>query len=326
MMKKIKFLLFFLCIALVFGCLAACGSAKTSTPGTDYAKQENWAFYSESTEHDVDVFFVAPTAVHSQTYYMDIADAKAKEKFAGATAMEKGIYDQAADFYAPYYRQMSLEAYALPDDEKAQYQEMAYADVNDAFNYYMEHINQGRPYILAGFSQGSEMVKRLLMENDHVNEKMIAAYVLGWYFEESDQLKYPNIKMAQTEDDLGVVVSWCSEAPDYDEYNTVVPVKTMGINPLSWKTDTAIVSKEANKGACFPDTTGAILQEIPQLCGAYLDPERGTLKVLDVTPDQYPARLDLFNDGNYHIYDYQFFYRNLQENVKVRIDAYLNQK
>lgn len=28
-------------------------------------------------------------------------------------------------------------------------------------------------------------------------------------------------------------------------------------------------------------------------------------------------------DGAYHIYDYQFFYRNLQENVKVRLQQYL---
>lgn len=26
--------------------------------------------------------------------------------------------------------------------------------------------------------------------------------------------------------------------------------------------------------------------------------------------------------GIYHLYDYQFFYRNLQENVKTRLDAY----
>ena len=32
---------------------------------------------------------------------------------------------------------------------------MAYADVQDAFAYYMAHWNQGRPFVLMGHSQGS---------------------------------------------------------------------------------------------------------------------------------------------------------------------------
>ena len=36
--------------------------------------------------------------------------------------------------------------------------------------------------------------------------------------------------------------------------------------------------------------------------------------------------LSLFSDGVYHLYDYQFFYRNLQENVGVRLDAYLKDR
>lgn len=37
----------------------------------------------------------------------------------------------------------------------------------------------------------------------------------------------------------------------------------------------------------------------------------------------YPAAIPGLPDGAYHIYDYQFFYRNLQNNVKVRLEHYL---
>ena len=47
------------------------------------------------------------------------------------------------------------------------------------------------------------------------------------------------------------------------------------------------------------------------------------MKVPDVTPEEYPPVLPIFSDGVYHLYDYQFFYRNLQENVAVRTAAYL---
>ncbi len=42
-----------------------------------------------------------------------------------------------------------------------------------------------------------------------------------------------------------------------------------------------------------------------------------------MTSEDYPAGLSIFEDGVYHLYDYQFFYRNLQENVAARLDAYL---
>ena len=38
-------------------------------------------------------------------------------------------------------------------------------------------------------------------------------------------------------------------------------------------------------------------------------------------PADYPPSLDLFEEGVYHLYDYQFFYRNLEENVQARLAA-----
>jgi hypothetical protein len=77
-----------------------------------------------------------------------------------------------------------------------------------------------------------------------------------------------------------------------------------------------------NKGACFTDYGGNIVTEVPGLTGAYIDSVRGALKVTDVTAEDFPPVLSIFDSGIYHLYDYQFFYRNLQENVSVRIAAY----
>ena len=49
------------------------------------------------------------------------------------------------------------------------------------------------------------------------------------------------------------------------------------------------------------------------------------LKVTDVDPADYPAVLDIFPEGAYHIYDYQFFFMNLQENVQNRVELYMEQ-
>lgn len=121
-----------------------------------------------------------------------------------------------------------------------------------------------------------------------------------------------------------MIISFNSEA-EFVTDSLLIPAgtRTLAINPLNWKTDSTPAGKAENLGACFTDYDGSIVTEIPQLCGAYIDPIRGALKVTDVTPEEYPPVLTIFSDGVYHLYDYQFFYRNLQENVGVRLEAYL---
>ena len=135
--------------------------------------------------------------------------------------------------------------------------------------------------------------------------------------------EYPHLRFASGEDDTGVIIAFNSEDEDIDD-SLIIPAgaRTLAINPLNWKTDGTPASAGENLGACFTDYDGNIVSEIPHLTGAYIDSERGALKVTDISPEEYPAGLDLFEDGIYHLYDYQFFYRNLQENVETRLDAY----
>ena len=84
--------------------------------------------------------------------------------------------------------------------------------------------------------------------------------------------------------------------------------------------------KALNSGACFTDYSGSIKREVPQLTGCYIDTERGVLKVTDIDKKQYPPVLSIFTDGIYHLYDYQFFYRNLQQNVGLRINTFVEER
>ena len=152
----------------------------------------------------------------------------------------------------------------------------------------------------------------------------MAVYAIGWPLTEDMTGKYPQMKAAQGADDVGVIVSFECEAEEVDE-SFIVPKGTrmLSINPLNWKTDGTPASKEENLGACFPDYSGGILREEPALCGCYIDEERGVLKVTDVSAEDYPAKVPGLPEGAYHLYDYQFFFRNLQENVALRVDTYL---
>ena len=318
-------------LALLALLLSGCGLGKTDTgtPKTDYGKQENWAYDGIGSDKDVDLFLICPTADIGDIgdYNMSLDDTETKKSFLGSLNMQRGIYEERARLYAPYYRQAAMNVYALKEEEREPYLELAYSDVSAAFSYYLEHENQGRPIILSGFSQGADMCYRLLEEyfgDTNLAEQLVAVYAFGWPCTEEMVRQYPQIKPAQSEDDLGVVISFDCEAPEVTE-TFICPAgqKAFGINPLNWRTDSKPAKKEKNLGACFTDYSGTIVSEVSGLCGCYLDGERGVLKVTDIRSDDYPPFVPGLPEGGYHVYDYQFFYRNLQKNVGARIDKYL---
>lgn len=308
--------------------LAGCGTESQSV--SLYENSDNWVYLETAETAAADVFFICPTVYGGtdDSYNMPLEDTASKEAFAGATNMEKGIYDEDARFFAPYYRQAGLNVYELPPEEREAYLSLAYEDIKEAFTYYLEHYNQGRPIVLAGFSQGADMSIRLLKDcfaREEVNDLLVACYAIGWRITEEELEEYPHLRFAAGETDTGVIISFNSEAESVTD-SLMIPAgtRTLAINPLNWKTDSTPASREENAGACFTDYSGSIVTEITHLTGAYIDPQRGALKVPDVSPQEYPPVLSIFSDGIYHLYDYQFFYRNLQENVGVRIDAYLS--
>jgi hypothetical protein len=313
--------------------LSLSGCSTNKQDSTDYSNADLWAYQeTDVTEKDADLFFICPS-VYSGTdtsFNMSFDDEDTKANFVGAINMEKGIYDSDCRVFAPYYRQIGLNVYTFDSEDREQYLQIAYDDVKSAFEYYMENFNNGRPIVLAGFSQGADMCYRLLKDcfaDEETNDLLVACYAIGWSITQEEIDEYPQLKFATGEDDTGVIISFNSEAESIDDSLTIPKgTKALTINPLNWKTDSTKADKSLNIGACFTDYDGNITTEINNLTGAYIDDVRGALKVTDVTPEEYPAVLDIFEDGIYHLYDYQFFYRNLQKNVQTRIDKYIATK
>ncbi len=293
----------------------------------DYSDTSNWAYYGVGDNKKADLFLVCPTVDMNDEYNMSMTDTDTKESFLGALNMERGIYEEDCRMYAPYYRQAAMKVYGLEREEWEQYMEAAYDDVSEAFSWYLKNENQGRPIILAGFSQGADMCYRLLEEyfgDEELYDKLISVYAIGWPCTEDVVKKYPQIKPAGASDDTGVVISFDCESEDVEStFINEAGQKSFSINPLNWKTDGTIAEKTENKGACFTDYNGDIVSETKNLCGCYIDENRGVLKVTDIDKSDYKAIVPGLPEGSYHVYDYQFFFRNLQENVKMRIDKYL---
>lgn len=284
-------------IMLLLVLAAFCSMASAQEP--DYNNTAAWAYWRVGENKAADLFIVCPTVDLGTDGHtnMSLTDENIKGNFTGALNMQRGIYEKNCRMYAPYYRQATLADYTLPRQDAAAYFDLAYSDVRAAFLYYMHHENNGRPFVLAGFSQGAEMCLRLLKEfgnEDFVKDNMVACYAIGWRFTPQEAAEYPYIQPAKCADDLGKVIIFNSEAPEVTS-SAMVPegVKTFAINPLT---------------------------------GCYIDSVRGTLKVTDVDKKEFVPGLPLFSEGVYHIYDYQFFYRNLQQNVNLRIKTFMEER
>ena len=326
MMKKARNALFLTFILIIQLLPPAAYAANDTNGALDYDDAANWAYFELGEDTGVDVFLICPTVdTKSERNSLDLND-KLKGNFLYALDLEKGIYAEAGRLFSPYYRQMSMNAYRLSEAERAQAQELAYRDVSASFRWYLDHQNGGRGVILAGFSQGAQMCLELLKEYyggdgaeaASLRDGLIAVYAIGWSVTEDMVQAYPQIVPAKGETDTGVVVSFdCEDGTLSDTLVIPAGTKALSINPLNWRTDSVKADKSLNRGAVM--STGA--EPIPGLCGAYLG-TRGELIVTDVTAEDYPAVIDIFPDGSFHIYDYLFFFENLRENVTARTTAW----
>ncbi len=329
-MKRTLSLLLVLLLALSLAMPVYAAEADTVevlTQALDYNDKENWAYFETDSEKAADVFLICPT-VDTKSYAntLELND-KAKAAFIYALDLEKGMYSDTGRIFSPYYRQMSLNAYTLSDAEQAQAEANAYLDVSAAFRWYLDHENNGRPLILAGFSQGSQMCLDLMKEYfggdgpeaKALRDRLIAVYAIGWSVTEDMTKEYPQIVPAQGETDTGTVVSFdCEDGSLTDSLVIPAGTKALSINPLNWKTDGTAAGKELNLGAVMAKDADPVVG----LCGAYIG-DRGQLVVTDVTPEEYPPVLPVFQEGGYHIYDYLFFFTNLKRNVAARAAAFL---
>ena len=307
---------------VVTSCSGAITSKSKVKSSLDYSKEGMW-IYAGSGEAEADCFYICPTVyiAMGRDKNMPVNDPSVKPSFTGAANAQKGVYSDCCSMYVPLYRQASIEAYDLDPKESEQYFDIAYSDVENAFLYYIQNCNKGRPLVLAGFSQGSDMCIRLLKDHGNdpkVRKVLVACYAIGWRVTDEDVSKYPHLKTAQGEKDTGVIICYDCEAEDVTK-SLVVPegTKTRSINPLNWKTDSTVADRSLNKGSVLNDG-----RQAAGLAGCYIDPDRGTLKVTDVNKGDYPPGPSCFAAGEYHVYDVNFFYQNLKENVAVRLKAF----
>lgn len=291
----------------------------------DYADPSFWLSLP-SIEKEVDVFYVYPTVSSNENGSMNITDDEERSLANGIFDAQASIYEPYGNVFAPYYRQMSTAVNAGPGmlaTDTDEFKQGA-ADVEEAFEYYITTRNEGRPFIIAGHSQGTmaliELIKNRFGDDVDLRDRLVAAYLIGYTVTDED-LDLAGLKPAQTSDDVGVVVTYNTQSVT----STGGPMLMAGahcINPLNWKTDDTFAPAQENLGARFyNDTTGEFIREVPGYCDAQINLTSGALTT--TIPEGEDLDIGPYSEGVYHRYDYAFWYRNLEQNVAERINAYL---
>ena len=126
----------------------------------------------------IDCFYVYPTVSEQPSRNAN----KAKDAQVRAIAKyQASRFSETCRVYAPVYRQQTLGALAAGGSKEAL--ELAYGDVLEAWNEYLERDNGGRGVVLVGHSQGTRMLRMLIRGAidgaPAVRSRVVSAILLG---------------------------------------------------------------------------------------------------------------------------------------------------
>nr|WP_320118492.1 DUF3089 domain-containing protein [uncultured Marinifilum sp.] len=319
-MRSYKIILLIILVGIFIACNKKESSGIISEP--NYNNLYYWASFPSSIDKDVDVFFVYPTLFgNTGEMNMDINDDYLRSLVCNVIPKQAAVFKNNCNIYVPYYRQMAMDGLFLSEEEREKYFLIGLADIEKAFDYYLNNFNEGRPFILAGHSQGSQVLIQLMKDKFNKPElinKLVAAYLIGYSVTDNDLSQCDWLKIAESAEDIGTIITYNTQS-EFANGSPVLLPNAHCVNPLNWKNTSEYAPKEMNLGAVFFKDDGEIDVTINQFTDAWID-ENGALVAGKADIDVYtPASWPL---GVYHKYDYSFFFNNLIENVGVRINSF----
>jgi hypothetical protein len=307
-------------------------------PGTRPDDPSRWlppgVSRAEEGTRPVAVFFVHPTSYLERARWnapLDDAQSQARARlFLRGMASAFGA---AEEIWAPRYRQATFGAFLTDKPEGRMAIDAAYADVELAFDRFLESIGPDTPIVLAGHSQGALHVLRLLRERvagTPLQARIAMAYPIGWPISLMHDLPMLGLPACETAEDAGCIVSWSSFAEPADPGDWLAlygqspgfdgqvrgDSAILCVNPLTGQSG-GDAPASANLGTLKPSADLTSGELVPGAVGARCD-ERGLLLIGD-PPDLGPYVLP---GNNYHVYDIPLFWANLRQDFERRTQAW----
>lgn len=280
------------------------------------------------------VFFVHPTSYLSRSQWnAPVADPEASRIARIYLRGMASAFNGASEIWAPRYRQATMGAFLTEAPQGQQAIDAAYADVREAYRYFLSSVDPETPIILAGHSQGALHLLRLVAEEvkgTPAADRLVAAYVVGWPVSETHDLPAMGVPACATAAQTGCVLSWSSYAEPADPSAVLTAyAASRGLdgkqrgkspilctNPLTG-TFGGSAPASANLGTLKPEDSmenGELVRgAVPARCDA-----RGLL-LIGSPPEMGSYVLP---GNNYHVYDIPLFWENTRSDAIRRAAAW----
>lgn len=329
-------------LAAMLGALAA--PALAGAPAPDYAQAQYWSTVDSlpqgvalsKTLRNVDVFWIHPTTTRSQTDYnhdpLDPAVLKWTEE--SAVQRQASAFSACCRVFAPRYRAATTKALADPA-HRADAFALAYSDIERAFDWYIAHENRGRPFIIAGHSQGGAHTTSLLekrIKSTRLQGHMVAAYVIGINLMEGDlSPRLAGIPFCNTPAQTGCFVQWnavlagSDNGPMLKSYRDIFVAQNGGkdggsplcINPVTFDARRPLSLSADAKGAVAGDPGFGAMGPL-QARAVAAECRDGLLTVRPVPS----LGLKPLPGGSMHFHDVGLFWADISANAALRAQAW----
>lgn len=260
--------------------------------------------YSQ-TASTTDIFYIISTEVlhaydnaNREIFNSTLCPADTANMYAEKVYVQQN-YAGGLRFFAPYYEQFTFQAISEPEDTYRRAYEHAKQDLFRRFRQYIAEQNQGRSFILMGFSQGAMLALDLLKEMpDSLVQRCTAVYMLGYRLSAED-LQHPRVQPAI--DSLrGKVISFNSVTRTEAAMELLTKGAATCINPLNWRTDATPAT------LVFDNDTATVS----------IDPDSQLLIVQNLDEEKY--QFPLFEKGCLHHWDLLFYADAIRRNIQLR--------
>ncbi|PCJ82264.1 MAG: hypothetical protein COA49_01850 [Bacteroidetes bacterium] len=216
--------------------------------------------------------------------------------------------------YAPRYRQAHLRSFYIDSADSEKSLNLAYSDIKAAFHWFLEREDDGKPIILAGHSQGSYHLIRLMKEffdGTPLQNRLIAAYIPGM---ELDPEYFTNIPPLLCPNSTGGYVRWMTVTEGhFPKYYKQTMSNNIVVNPIHFKANlTEYSDYNLHKGTL----TRKFKFRYPKSLSAR--PHEGLLWIKPL----HPPLGALIRLKDWHVADYNLFWPNIRENIALRINSF----
>ena len=303
-----------------------------------------------ANRYEVDVFYIHPTGYFGTEWNATIdSDSAWAERSSTHLATQGSAFSKYANFYAPEYRQATYYSFFDLSNNPKKAQDLAYSDVERAFEYYLDNFNKGKKFIIASHSQGSLHAQRLIYQQvckNNLQPQLIAAYIIGYIVptKHFDTL-FPGLSISNSSSGQGEVISWCSGVEGFRRVRAHNMYWTpqgwiredmeqdlICTNPLSWQLDKEWHDNKGDNAVQLTSTSPTLTNfyatknAYPKLGLRYTRLQDFTARVSDTSLLEMKGELidhlvKFTRNGDLHSFDITLFWQAIEHNVLERIRA-----